>query len=398
MKVKYAIAGIVLAASGSGMAAESIALPGPYIGANVGYVSAQVDRLTPKDEACQGDPTCVVTDVKRDTNSLGVKLFGGYLFNQYFALEGGYFNLGELAFDDKTNQGDVYKGTAAVQGLNVDVVGHVPVLDQFSLFGRLGINYAEVNKDFSYSGGTVSNPSGSLKDMNPDKWDVGYKVGLGAEYDFSPTFGVRGEWELYHMEEQDSETGLDMHLFSVGVVYRFGQSPEPEPMPEPVVVVKEVPVPAEPKVVEKEVLKEVVKEVPTPPVVFEKQIVERVVLAADTLFDFDKSVVKPQGQSALLNLVKRLNPGDELIVTGHTDSVGTDAYNMKLSQRRADAVKRQLIAFGLAASRIETRAMGESQPIASNATDEGRQLNRRVEIDIVTTPKTSEKVIGEEGE
>ena len=120
--------------------------------------------------------------------------------------------------------------------------------------------------------------------MNPDKWDVGYKVGLGAEYDFSPTFGVRGEWELYHMEEQDSETGLDMHLFSVGVVYRFGQSPEPEPMPEPVVVVKEVPVPAEPKVVEKEVLKEVVKEVPTPPVVFEKQIVERVVLAADTLF------------------------------------------------------------------------------------------------------------------
>jgi OOP family OmpA-OmpF porin len=110
---------------------------------------------------------------------------------------------------------------------------------------------------------------------------------------------------------------------------------------------------------------------------------QAVVIQADALFDFDKSVLRPDGKKSIDDAVAKLRGVDVemVIATGHTDSVGTDAYNQKLSERRAAAVKDYLVTKGIPAAKITTIGKGESQPVATNKTAEGRQKNRRVDIE-----------------
>lgn len=110
---------------------------------------------------------------------------------------------------------------------------------------------------------------------------------------------------------------------------------------------------------------------------------QAIVIQADALFDFDKSVVRPDGKKRIDEALAKLQGVDVemVIATGHTDSVGTDAYNQKLSERRAAAVKAYLVSKGIPASKITTIGKGESQPVATNKTAEGRQKNRRVDIE-----------------
>ena len=112
---------------------------------------------------------------------------------------------------------------------------------------------------------------------------------------------------------------------------------------------------------------------------------EKVSFSADAFFDFDKAVLKPEGKAKLTDLVAKLQGTDiEVIVaTGHTDWTGSDAYNMKLSMRRAQAVKAFLVSKGIPAARVFTEGKGERQPIADNHTREGRAKNRRVDIEVV---------------
>lgn len=113
----------------------------------------------------------------------------------------------------------------------------------------------------------------------------------------------------------------------------------------------------------------------------------KVTYAADTFFDFDKSVLKADGKAKLDDLagkVKAINL-EVIIAVGHTDSVGSDAYNQKLSVKRADAVKAYLITKGIEKNRVYTEGKGEKQPVADNKTDAGRSKNRRVEIEVVGT-------------
>lgn len=101
-------------------------------------------------------------------------------------------------------------------------------------------------------------------------------------------------------------------------------------------------------------------------------------------FDFDKSILRPDMKVALDQFARevRSTPGDEqLTIIGHTDSVGSDAYNFGLGQRRADATRDYLIRVGgLDPSRISTRSAGENEPLVSNDTDAGRAKNRRIEV------------------
>ncbi len=120
-----------------------------------------------------------------------------------------------------------------------------------------------------------------------------------------------------------------------------------------------------------------------------KPVAAKVTLAADVLFDFDKAVLKPDGKSKLDDLaakVKDINL-EVVIAIGHTDSIGSDAYNQKLSVRRAESVKAYLVSKGVEPNRIYTEGKGEKQPVASNKTKDGRQKNRRVEIEIIGTRK-----------
>ena len=115
----------------------------------------------------------------------------------------------------------------------------------------------------------------------------------------------------------------------------------------------------------------------------------KVTFAADAFFDFDKAVLKPAGKAKLdelAALVKDINL-EVIVAVGHTDSIGTEAYNLKLSERRAQAVKAYLESKGIDKSRIYTEGKGEAQPIATNKTAAGRAQNRRVEIEVVGTRK-----------
>ena len=110
---------------------------------------------------------------------------------------------------------------------------------------------------------------------------------------------------------------------------------------------------------------------------------------AETLFDFDKSVIKPEGKRALDGLVDKLKDInlEVVIVVGHTDWIGSEAYNMKLGARRAEAVKAYLVSKGIEKTRVYTDSKGETQPVASNKTAAGRAQNRRVAIELVGTVK-----------
>jgi OmpA-OmpF porin, OOP family len=115
----------------------------------------------------------------------------------------------------------------------------------------------------------------------------------------------------------------------------------------------------------------------------------KVTYAADAFFDFDKSVLKPDGKAKLDDLVSKMQGLnlEAVITVGHTDSVGTDSYNQALSMRRAEAVKAYLVSAGVDKSRVYTEGKGEKQPVADNKTAEGRAKNRRVEIEVVGTRK-----------
>ncbi len=111
----------------------------------------------------------------------------------------------------------------------------------------------------------------------------------------------------------------------------------------------------------------------------------KITLQADTLYDFDKATLKPEGKATLDKLASDLNKIklEVIIAVGNTDSVGTDAYNMALGQRRAQSVKAYLVSKGVDQSRIYTESKGKSNPVASNATAEGRAKNRRTDIEVV---------------
>jgi len=126
---------------------------------------------------------------------------------------------------------------------------------------------------------------------------------------------------------------------------------------------------------------------PPAPAAAPRPAAQKVTYAADTFFDFDKYIIKPEGKAKLDDLVaktKGINL-EVIIAVGHTDNIGTAAYNQALSERRANAVKEYLVSKGIEKNRVYTEGKGMKNPIASNSTAEGRAKNRRTEIEVVGT-------------
>ncbi len=174
-------------------------------------------------------------------------------------------------------------------------------------------------------------------------------------------------WRTGYWTPADAVPGCDLPLCVEPAKLENGKCVTPPP---PVVVAPVVPPVVAPPVV--------VAPVPTS---------EKVSFSADAFFDFDKATLKPEGKEKLDDLASKLQGInlEVIIAVGHTDSVGTDAYNDKLSMRRANAVKAYLQDKGVEASRIYTEGKGEKQPVESNKTAAGRAKNRRVEIEVVGT-------------
>lgn len=333
-----------------------------YAGAALGQGRAAIDdRRLARSLTANG---ATLNSFSTDERDLGFKLFGGKQLNQYFALEAGYFDLGKYSFAATTSGNGNLRGDASFRGVNLDLVGQLPLSQRLSLLGRIGAQYTRTSTHF---GGNVL---AGVTNPNASENKGGAKAGLGLEYKLSEALALRGEVERYRINDAVGNRG-DVDLVSLSLVYKMGR-----PAARPYVAPEPVPVAAAP----------VVQETPAPAPA-PQPVSEKVSFAAETLFDFDKAVVKPDGKVALDDMMAKLEGmnTEVMIAVGHTDSVGSDAYNNKLSLRRADAVKAYLVSKGLEPSRLYTEGKGETQPVADNASAEGRAKNRRVTIEVVGT-------------
>jgi len=335
-----------------------------YVGGALGQSRAAIDdRRIARSLTANG---ATLSSFSTDERDLGFKLFGGKQLNQYFALEAGYFDLGKFGFAATTAGNGNLRGEAEFRGVNLDLVGQLPLSQRLSLLGRIGAQYTRTSTHF---GGNLL-PGASKASASENKANA--KAGLGLEYKLSEALALRGEVERYRISDAVGNRG-DVDLVSLSLVYKLGRpAAQPYVAPAPVVVV-EAPAAAV---------------APAPAMAPASQpMSEKVSFAAEALFDFDKAVVKPDGKAALDAMLAKLEGmnTEVMIAVGHTDSVGSTAYNDKLSLRRADAVKAYLVAKGLDPARLYTEGKGEAQPLADNATADGRAKNRRVTIEVVGT-------------
>lgn len=268
-----------------------------------------------------------------------------------------------------------YKQTA----LGLDAL-YVFSREKFRPFLLAGIGAARNNVDYSVPGFDV--------DGKKTSWMA--NVGLGAQYLFNDKFGiqadVRHQWSRARVAVSNgvatgSETDtIGNTLVNLGGIFRFGapapvvEEPTPEPTPAPVAAAEPAPEPA-----------------PAPaPAPLCKPQNEVVTVSAEKLFGFDKANLREEGRKVLEETAAKIKANPEItavIVTGHTDRIGTDAYNQKLSERRAKQVADYLIAQGIDSGIITAVGKGKSEPVVQC---EGKKVskklisclqpNRRVEI------------------
>lgn len=349
---------------------------GWYLGGSLGQSRAKIDDARITSALLGGGATAV--SIVDDNRGIGYKLFGGYQFNPYIALESGYFDLGRFGYTATVSApaAGTVTGTLKLRGVNLDLVGSLPLTEDFSVLGRFGGSYAQTRDHFTTTGAlTVANPDPTKKAWN-------YKFGAGFEYDIIRAISVRIEAERYRVNDAVGNRG-DIDLFSAGLVFRFGTSAparhEETAKPEP------KPVAAAPKIV---------------PLI-------KVAFSTDTLFLFDSTVINPKGKHGLDKLAEDLKKTnfDVINVTGYTDRIGSHEFNMELSTARAKAVKDYLVnTAGVPPGKIEARGAGESNPVTRPGQCKGeltmttdnetaRKLkaclapDRRVEVEVAATEK-----------
>ncbi|SNR85762.1 OmpA-OmpF porin, OOP family [Methylobacillus rhizosphaerae] len=258
--------------------------------------------------------------------------------------------------------------------------------EKFRPFLLAGVGAARNDIDYKTTVVSGAGPVGTQIGDKKTSWMA--NVGLGAQYLFNENFGLQAD--LRHVwsraEYMGSDAQFDTHTvgntyLNLGAIFRFGgakPAPVVEPTPEPVVAPEPAPEPAP---------------APAPePVGPAEPAFEKVTLSSEVLFGFDKDNLKEEGKAALnADVVEKMkaHPEVELVlITGHTDRIGNDAYNQQLSERRANTVKKYLVAQGIEESRLHAVGKGESEPVAECAGVRGKkaieclQPNRRVVVEI----------------
>ncbi len=282
-----------------------------------------------------------------------IEPYVGYMFNEYLGLQGGL----DYSFQppDNGHRSGLQSGLdnedryTQVLGVTGGPRLQYPWLDRFNFY---------VNGQ----GGMYKGLSGRL-----NSWAPGVSAGGGLDVRILPNIsvGLFGRWHMAYMSphpytlvgqvpDQQGPADINWVTAGIGLHWSFRQPaapppPRPAPVPEPLAKAKR----------------------------------EKIVLRG-VHFDFDKSTIRPDARPILdeAATILQQHPDIRVSVEGHTDAVGSDAYNLKLSERRAAAVKRYLIDHGIVASRLTSEGFGKRRPVATNDTADGRAQNRRVELQV----------------
>ncbi len=216
---------------------------------------------------------------------------------------------------------------------------------------RFSVPYGPIEVYATWMGGGISGLT-SPSSVNRTSW--GFSTGAGINYSLNDNvmIGAFGRFNRFYQQVHGAD---DVRYATGGLGVTLQQSPPAPPPPAPAVA----------------------EAAPVPVPVTKKKIVLRGVN-----FDFDKSNIRPDATPILEQACARLKLESDIdvIAQGYTDSIGSDAYNLKLSERRANAVRAWLIKCGISPTRLSAKGYGESNPVATNTTAEGRAQNRRTEL------------------
>ena len=338
------------ATTGSIAMAEDV---GWYLGASGGKTYATIDRGDIRSNLIGAG--FLKAEIDGDERDSGYKLFGGYQLSRNFALEAGYFNLGEFGYTATTLPAGGVRARLEIEGINLDFVGLHYFNEKLAIFGRMGVNYAESDVRFTDSG------LAHVFDAHENDRDLHYKLGFGLQYSMTPALDLRLEAERYRINDAVGETG-DIDMASIGLVYRFGQN-KPAPVKTAYTPPPKAAAPA-----------------PTP-VVVTVPATEEYCTILNVEFTINESGIQLADAEKLKVVGTFMNkyPGTTAVIGGHSDNVGNPDSNMKLSRDRAQSVVDFLVkTHNIDRSRLKAVAFGETKPLASNATAEGQRANRRV--------------------
>lgn len=282
-------------------------------------------------------------DSRRDIESEG-ELYGAGA--SYFLTDDVSLGISHGEYHDLTSEDPV----ASAGGRHKNIKGSLTSLDAAYHFGEPGPGLRP------YVSAGMAHQSIGQADRGGRDRSTFANVGAGVKMYFTENLFARaGVDGIYNIDQGDSEW-----MAGVGVGLNFGggrqevAQAEPEPVYEPVVQAEE-PIP------------------------------ETVRVELDVKFDFDKDVVREDSYDDIRNLAEFMQqfPQTTTVVEGHTDSVGTEAYNQDLSNRRARSVRNVLVdQYGISGNRVDSVGYGETRPVADNATEAGRAINRRVEAEV----------------
>jgi len=266
--------------------------------------------------------------------------FAGYMFNNYIGLWG-HLEVWAANTQERIGKDD-----------------HVTWAGAFNVGPRVVFPLGSIRLWGTFEPGVFT----GLNDQTLTKTSFGYSTGGGVEVPITDALYV-GAFGRWNWADQFVHGTNDVKFITAGmdVTYTFGLREEAPPPPPP------APPP--------------LAQAPPPPPPVKQKIVLRGVN-----FDFDKSAIRPDARPVLDEAIQILKQygNVSVICQGYTDSIGSQEYNMKLSLRRANAVRDYLVAGGIAASRIAVEGFGKSDPVASNDTADGRAQNRRVELRVTS--------------
>lgn len=300
----------------------------------------------------------------------GAFLKFGREISQHWDLQGG------LSYNkaDEDVSGNLVKGDYRQSAMSLDAL-YMFSRDKFRPFLLAGLGVARNDIDYKLRS-TGAN-------IGDEKTSWLGNVGVGAQYLFTDTFGlqadIRQQWSRAEDAAGDDDT-ISNTLFNLGGIFRFG-APKAAPVvaaPEPTFE----PLPA---------IAPVDEYVPEPLNIVEScaPSMETITISAEELFGFDRATLKSDGEIQLNGVAEKINTNPDIslvMVIGHTDRIGSAAYNQRLSERRADMVAKYLVSQGVDPSRLQALGRGETEPVVECSGIRGKALieclqpNRRVEI------------------